>query len=182
MHNKDNSEYKNNPDGMCCLVGCNLEGKFPAPKSPEERNERYYFCLQHIRQYNNSWDYFSKMDANAIDSFQKDNIIGHRPTWKFGVKSVDINNLEALRNQVFGIFRGTHINPSQNNNAHVNLPPAVLNAMKILGISYPVTMQEIKKKYKELAKEHHPDVNNHSSDIKIKRINQAYNLLKNSDL
>lgn len=164
-------------NAVCCWGGCALEGKFPAPKSPENRNDRYYFCLEHIREYNKSWDFFCKMnmDAKQIDNFQKENLSGHRPTWKFGVNDINFSNMEEVRNQVFGKFRGTSTYHSKPVN---NLSKQTRDALKILGLQYPVTLKEIKEKYKKLAKVYHPDLNIQKNDNKIKSINQAYSYLK----
>lgn len=175
MQKIENSNLEN---ATCGWSGCSGEGKFPAPKSPENRDDRYYFCLEHIREYNKSWDFFRKMnmDSKQIDSFQND-LTGHRPTWKFGVNNINFSTMEEIRNQVFGKFRGT---PGQHykNRADSDLPRPVRDALKTLGLQYPITLQEIKKRYKKLAKEYHPDLNDHKNDDKIKSINQAYSYLK----
>jgi curved DNA-binding protein CbpA len=45
-----------------------------------------------------------------------------------------------------------------------------------LGLSWPVTMAEVKTRYKELAKRHHPDANNgdRAAEDRLKIINLAY--------
>ena len=52
-------------------------------------------------------------------------------------------------------------------------------AIKILKMSAPVTVQEIKSQYKKLAKKNHPDSNggDKRSEEKLKSINQAYSVL-----
>lgn len=52
---------------------------------------------------------------------------------------------------------------------------------KILGVSKNATQEEIKKAYKKLAKEHHPDLNKHNteSEKKFKEINEAYSVIGN---
>jgi hypothetical protein len=181
--NATNFKDTNATTSSCCWHGCVCEGKFPAPKSPENRSERYYFCLQHIREYNNSWDFFRKMDMDLvqIDKFQRDNITGHRPTWKFGVNGLNFVSIEDLQSQVFLDFRGTHKQLGKtgaSSKEAITLPKQARDALKILGVRYPITLQEIKKRYKTLAKEYHPDLNNNAKDEKIKSINQAYSYLK----
>lgn len=54
-----------------------------------------------------------------------------------------------------------------------------MNPYKILGIKKKATKEEIKKAYKDLAKEHHPDKG--GDEEKFKRILQAYQILMNDD-
>ena len=53
------------------------------------------------------------------------------------------------------------------------------NHYEVLGVRRGASKKEIKKKFYELAKKYHPDVNNDDSDAeaKFKRINEAYSVL-----
>ncbi len=52
---------------------------------------------------------------------------------------------------------------------------------KILGVSRDATQEEIKKAYRKLAHEHHPDKNNDSDEATFKEINEAYQVLGNPE-
>lgn len=63
----------------------------------------------------------------------------------------------------------------------------VVRAYEILGLEYDTKIEDIKKKYKELVKQHHPDILQHkeldssiieSSTKKLQEINGAYEVLK----
>ncbi len=167
--------------GNCCWEGCSEQGQYPAPKSPDRPKERNYFCLNHIREYNRSWDFFRRMDNSQIMRFHKESMSGHRPTWKFGVGTFNYDNIEEIRSQVFGNPKGSYKprhRSSEEQDAAMRLPKQARDALKTLGLSYPVSLPEVKKRYKELAKTYHPDVNGKGNDEKIKSINQAYNQLK----
>lgn len=63
-----------------------------------------------------------------------------------------------------------------------------MDPYEILGLSYPSSKDEIKNRYYELAKKHHPDKLSHLSDEEkvnheemLKKINVAYELLSKSD-
>jgi curved DNA-binding protein CbpA len=48
----------------------------------------------------------------------------------------------------------------------------------ILEVSPTATLAEIKQSYRRLARLHHPDLNQHALDIHIKRLNEAYEVLR----
>ncbi len=53
-------------------------------------------------------------------------------------------------------------------------------AYSTLGLSDQATEEEVKKKYKELTRKYHPDVNKDpDADAKFKKINEAYQVIKN---
>ena len=69
----------------CDWPDCDKPGKFPAPRGRESEGEYYHFCVDHVRQYNKSYNYFSGMADDDVRHYQKDSLTGHRPTWKMGV-------------------------------------------------------------------------------------------------
>jgi curved DNA-binding protein CbpA len=48
----------------------------------------------------------------------------------------------------------------------------------ILEVSSSATAPEIKKSYRRLARLHHPDLNQNARDTQIKRLNEAYEILR----
>ncbi|HSG95655.1 MAG TPA: molecular chaperone DnaJ, partial [Afifellaceae bacterium] len=68
----------------CDADGCKAIGEFRAPKGREAEGEFFWFCLDHVRAYNKSYNYFSGMNDGDIQSYQKDSTVGHRPTWRMG--------------------------------------------------------------------------------------------------
>ena len=56
----------------------------------------------------------------------------------------------------------------------------VRHALQIMNFDGPVTLTELKSRYKELVKRLHPDANggNRAAEEKLKDINQAYATLK----
>src|SRR5512143_1317235 len=69
----------------CEAPGCKEPGLYPAPKGRGFEGQYHRFCLDHVREYNKSYNYFSGLPDEAVAKHQKDDTIGHRPTWFIGV-------------------------------------------------------------------------------------------------
>src|SRR5215510_9288156 len=74
----------NEESAMCEWAGCPSRGPHRAPKGRENARQYFHFCLNHVREYNQSYNFFSGMNAEAVARYQKDALTGHRPTWKMG--------------------------------------------------------------------------------------------------
>ena len=68
----------------CQWKGCHGTGLYKAPVGRGQEGKYYLFCLDHVRQFNASYNYFDGWSTAEVEAFQKDAIIGHRPTWKTG--------------------------------------------------------------------------------------------------
>ena len=42
---------------ICAEPGCDLPGEFRAPSSRENLRKYIWFCLDHVRAFNKSWNY-----------------------------------------------------------------------------------------------------------------------------
>ncbi len=42
----------------CEHPGCQETGQYRAPKSPDDLEEFYWFCKDHVREYNLKWNFF----------------------------------------------------------------------------------------------------------------------------
>src|SRR4051812_14535271 len=68
----------------CEWPGCAQPATHRAPKGREEGRKHWHYCLDHVREYNQSYNFFAGMSDEAVLKYQKDAITGHRPTWKMG--------------------------------------------------------------------------------------------------
>ena len=64
-----------------------LGGVYRAPKGRGREGQYWRFCLAHVREYNASYNYFAGMSDDAVAAYQKDAVIGHRPTFPMGVNA-----------------------------------------------------------------------------------------------
>jgi DnaJ domain len=177
----------------CDWPGCSHAATHRAPKGRTQEREYWRFCLDHVREYNHSYNFFSGMSEAAVASFQKDALTGHRPTWKMG--SLGGKRSEKPRSgrfhpdpggaddpfEMFREFGATR--PRGNTRAEVERR-AVRNverkAFHSLGLETDAERVEIKARFKELVKRHHPDANggDRGSEDKLREIIEAYNYLK----
>ncbi|MEC9022835.1 MAG: J domain-containing protein [Pseudomonadota bacterium] len=170
-------------DGLkiCDMANCNKVGEFKAPKSPDRLEEYFWFCLEHVREYNRSWNYYEGMTEEEIERHIRLDITWQRPTWPFTGKRK--NGSPEFNLGPFGIGDwNTELKVdrhSEKTGWHPRPRSPEEEAIKILTISAPVTVQEIKSQYKKLVKENHPDSNggDRQSEEKLKSINHAYSVL-----
>ena len=72
---------------LCEWPDCKNKGPHRAPKGRANAKEYWHFCLNHVREYNQCYNFFSGMNADAVARYQKDALTGHRPTWKMGANT-----------------------------------------------------------------------------------------------
>lgn len=173
-------EYRSTTDvgqRLCGWPDCREPGEHRAPVSRDRLNEYHWFCLDHVRIYNRSWNYYVGMSDAEVESCVRSDTTWNRPSWPFAGGNVkqpgfDFHNVDdpfGLMNRG-GIGAGAH--PPE-------LSAPERQAFNVLGLEFPVTRDELKARYKELVKLHHPDANGGDKDAeeRIKRINQAYEIL-----
>ncbi len=176
----------------CCeWPGCKNGATHRAPKGRGRENEYQQFCLNHVREYNHSYNFFRDMPAEAVATYQKDAQTGHRPTWKMGAMGGDRRKARFEQSQTpgdenlhdpFGIFgRAGKARPA-NSGPTKTVHNAARKALDALSLEVTATKVEIKTRFKDLVKKHHPDVNggDQSSEDKLREIIVAYNYLKSS--
>ena len=151
---------------ICEWPECRLEGDFRAPRSRSDLRNFRWFCLDHVRAYNQSWDYFAGLDEAGIEEVLRQDQVWDRPTWPLGSGPAGGSNFS----DPFGLF-------GERYEARPHTPRDA--ALTILGLDDTASIEDIKIRYKSLAKKHHPDANNGSKNAEKKFIvlKEAYNLL-----
>ncbi|MDD7973311.1 J domain-containing protein [Roseinatronobacter alkalisoli] len=146
----------------CEHPGCEEAGQYRCPKSPDQLNEYLWFCKDHAREYNLKWNYFDgQSEAEMLDAMERDRVWG-RATQPLGSKD------ERLAWQRLGIEDPHQVlgdkatrNPGRPTSgaASRKLPPTERRALEILDARDTWTRPEIRKQYKSLVKDLHPDRN-----------------------
>ncbi len=176
---------------VCEWADCKAPATHRAPKGRLREREYWQFCLDHVRAYNHSYNFFAGMSSDDIAKYQKEAVVGHRPTWKMGMhgttprsrSSRSARNFSSTKDP-FGFFRefDTAADPDLGRRRFESrvVRNAERKALDVLGLEPDASKQEVKSRFKELVKRHHPDANggDRSSEDKLREIIQAYNYLK----
>lgn len=168
------------PGRHCDSPGCALEGAYRAPKSRTSINEYHWFCLEHVRAYNASWDYYKGMTPGQIEAQTRSDTGWQRPTWPLGSLGTQPFDETMLRDPLQLLAAGRIKRATARDNAEARakaaVPQALRDPMQTLGLDWPVSIDVLKTRYKELAKRHHPDANggDRAAEERLKTINLAY--------
>jgi hypothetical protein len=170
----------------CQWAGCKEKASHRAPKGRENEKDYWRFCLEHVRQYNQSYNFFKGMNDAAVMAYQKDAITGHRPTWKMGTGKAharaDFRGFGS-GGDPFSLF-GEGLRGEQQARAETARPirNAERKALDRLGLDIGATPHQVKMRFKELVKQFHPDANggDRSTEDRLVEVIQSYNYLKSA--
>ncbi len=163
------------PGHPCDHPGCGLDGQYRAPKSRATLNQYHWFCLDHVRAYNASWDYYKGMSAGQIEAQTREDTSWQRPTWPLGSLGRTSFDETHLRDPLEMLASGRLKRGSAEKQAS-RVPTELREPIQTLGLDWPVALDVLKTRYKELAKRHHPDANggDRAAEERLKSINLAY--------
>ncbi|KQU74186.1 molecular chaperone DnaJ [Aminobacter sp. DSM 101952] len=174
----------------CQWDGCKQPGTHKAPVGRMREGEYFQFCFDHVREYNKGFNYFSGLADGEIARFQKEAMTGHRPTWTMGSNgsarsAPDFAQQRSGRAGYYNRMRDPH-NMFGGTGAprQRKAKPLEAKALETLGLDSKATGADIKARYKELVKRHHPDANggDRGSEDRFRDVLQAYRVLKQAGL
>jgi hypothetical protein len=177
----------------CQWKGCDKPGLHKAPKGRGRDGEYFQFCVDHVRQYNQEYNYFDGMSDAEVNNFRKDALTGHRPTWKTGANAWAHGTRDGARTaeaearvhaSTERVTRKARSSRTETSTFRRQLKPLERKSLRVLDLGDEAKREDIKARFKELVKIHHPDANGGDgrSEEKLREILQAYNYLKQSGL
>jgi hypothetical protein len=157
----------------CYVPGCTEPGAYKAPKNRHDLRDYYWYCLEHIREYNRQWDFFEDMNSAEIELFIKDAVTGHRPTWSREGRTR--HQYHTLQDALYEFLYIGSKKPKTFPPLHAR----IRKALAVLDMEYPYTQRELKTQYRTLVKKYHPDINqnNKQAEDKFKQVTAAYLIL-----
>ncbi len=168
--------------GRCCdMPSCGAPGDYRAPKSRTALQDYWWFCLEHVRAYNAAWDFYKGMSPGEIEAQLRADTAWQRPTWPLGRlgSKLDADMLHDPLH-VLNAGRRAGAEAEQRARATAEAPTDLREPLATLGLAWPLTLDVLKSRYKQLAKQHHPDANNgdRAAEERLKTINLAYSMLR----
>jgi DnaJ-domain-containing protein 1 len=159
---------------VCDRPGCRGAGEFRAPQARDRLDQYYWFCLDHVREYNAAWNYYAGMSEAEIELEIRRDMVGRRPSWPLGAR---VGRLDWRVRDRFGFFDGEEGREREARRRPETKEDA---ALRIFELDPPFTLARLKARYKELVKLHHPDAHggDKAAEERLKLINQAYSTLK----
>jgi hypothetical protein len=162
----------------CEHEGCTEAGQYRAPKSRDSKDDYYWFCKDHVREYNAKWSFFDgATEAEIAAQEAKDartkpfrKTVEERAWARLGIEDPHaVLGENATRN------------PGR---AAVGrrLPPTERKAIEILEAKDDWDKARIRKAYKALIKVLHPDMNggDRSQEEQLGEVVWAWDQLKDS--
>ena len=165
---------------ICDWNNCFTIGQYKAPVEKDNSKKYRLLCLNHVKEFNKNWNYFSGMNDKQIYEFLKSDMTWHKPTQGFG--SPD-NFFKVLWNNTLKEDSDKSRLKSQfNGMGKFEFNHNDIKAFEILGSSVGLRWTKIQEKFKKLVKKFHPDMNlgNKKYEEKLKIITLAYTQLKNT--
>jgi hypothetical protein len=142
---------------LCDRVDCDRPGDRPAPKSPNSK-ERWYFCEAHAAEYNKNWNYFEGLNEEQKAAREAEEMAG----------------ASAYRQSAHYEWGG----PGDGSRSRDEM-----RALSILGLDSDADHKAVRTAYRQLAKEHHPDLKQGDKDAeqRFREIQAAYDVLKRAE-
>lgn len=139
---------------LCDRHGCDRPGDCPAPKSPNSP-DRWWFCADHAGEYNRGWNYFEGLTAEEAASREAD----------------DRRTADGYANAKHYAWGG----PGDGTRSRDEM-----RALGVLGLEPDAGFDDIRSAWRQLAKEHHPDVKpgDPAAAERFQQIQAAYEVLR----
>ncbi|MGF1611529.1 MAG: J domain-containing protein [Kiloniellales bacterium] len=161
----------------CDCPGCPEAGLYRAPQGRDRLTDYYWFCLDHVRQYNLAWDYFRGMNEAEIEAIRRYDTVWQRPSWPFS------GNYHAAEERLRNAYH--HVGGENGQDYRPHSRPwrpqsPEEQALAVFDLHASASFTEVKARYKKLVKRLHPDANggDREAEERLKVVNQAYHTLK----
>ncbi|MEO0411894.1 MAG: J domain-containing protein [Pseudomonadota bacterium] len=182
--NRYHGRVEHSDGRICDWPGCKEAGEFKAPKQAARRSDEppqwHWFCLEHVREHNESWNYFDALSPEDHASARQAHPSWDGPTFPFRMNPEELASLRMK--DMHGIFSSDgrfHRFAESPGHAGRPLSNVQSRALSTLGLTETASVEDIKKRYKVLLKQYHPDANggDRTGEKKMQAVIAAYHQL-----
>jgi curved DNA-binding protein CbpA len=181
---------KINPHGkpagpVCQWDGCEEHGSHRAPVGRDGEGLYLLFCPEHARTYNRGYNFASELSDPEVARYQREAASGGRPA--YGVKVEQASEAPLPSTKPSGSAKSISARKGGRQQVTANADPQqrklrVLEAkaFETLGLSPDATAEDIRRRYKQRLKMHHPDANHgdRGAEDQLKASIEAHRILK----
>ncbi|MFC4670152.1 DnaJ domain-containing protein [Seohaeicola nanhaiensis] len=164
---------------QCQHEGCEEAGKYRAPKAPDVLDDYFWFCQQHVREYNLKWNFFDGTTEAEINAQQTKDKVWERTTRPLGDPEARAWARLGIEDPMQVLGANATQNPGRRSSGR-RLPPTEKRAIEILDAGDHWTKTEVRKAYKALIKVLHPDMNggDRSQEEQLQQVVWAWDQIK----
>ncbi len=183
-------------DRICEWEGCDQPAQYRAPRAPDRLTEFRWFCLEHVRAYNQAWDFFANRSEDEVEAILRGQTVWERPTWSSGRPPEGGAEPHAggrawarlgLSDPLDVLGAAATLNPgrepAEGTPPRRRLPREEQRALDTLGVPHQATARsEVRAAYRALVMELHPDMNGgeNPDPDRLARVLRAWEILRKS--
>jgi hypothetical protein len=168
---------------VCEAEGCDQPGKYRAPKAPDALDDYYWFCRDHVREYNLRWNFFNGTTEAELNAQMSDDKVWDRRTKPMSDPEARAWARLGIEDPHQVLGENATRNPGRASNSHSRrLPPTERRAIEILEARDTWSKADIRKAYKALIKVLHPDMNggDRTQEDHLQQVVWAWDQIKDS--
>ncbi len=177
----------------CEAPGCREAGEFRAPghrpNGFDGPGQWRWFCLEHVRQFNDGYDWFEGMNADEILAAQSPASGWRTESAAFSPRAgidgmprwADFDDpLDAISARAGGIRSRAEREAKMAATGRFSKDEA--SALEIMGLGTDTDRRRLRRRYSELVRRYHPDRNggDRSHEARLNAVVDAYQLLRAS--
>jgi hypothetical protein len=170
----------------CAHPGCDAPGEFRAPPAADgrpgdRRPEWRWFCLDHVREFNSGYNFFSGMSAEEIEAAQRPYAGWERETRAFAHTGADRpprwSDFSDPLDAIGARFRQAATKPREDGKP---LSGENRRDLDTLGLEANANRHELRRRYTELVRRYHPDHNggDRGHEARLQQVIDAYQRLR----
>jgi hypothetical protein len=168
----------------CAVDGCKDAGEFRAPtgdRAPDGNRTWRWLCLDHVREFNAGYNYFSGMTPEEIASAQSPHPSWDRRTRAFASNAYARGDVDDPLGILSGRYGRGAFAQATTRSGRV-LTARDRESLSVLRLDEEASLADIRRRYTELVRRYHPDANggDRTHERQLQDVIDAYTHLKSA--